>query len=284
MAEEGIPRGLTMEQAQIMGIQRRQDEMMEQLNRLTQIVERMALPQQEQPNNHQPRRNQREAYGGAGDQNPFGLDEESSDEDYHAPRRQPQAREGDVKLDIPEFDGKLQGDVFLDWLYTVERIFDFKEYSEERKVKLVAIKLKGYASLWWENLKRERNREGRRPIRNWEKMKRELRKRFLSENYRQDNFTKFYNFKQYNMAVEEYIKEFEYLMLRCDITEPEEQTIARFLGGLKRELADAIKLQPFWTFNDVRRLAITIEQQRMKNSLKTAPKASFSNQGSECCL
>lgn len=234
-----------------------QDEMMEQLNRLTQIVERMALPQQEQQNNHQPRRNQREAYGGPGNQNPFGLDEESSDEDY-APRRQPQVREGDVKIDIPEFDGKLQGDVFLDWLYTVERIFDFKEYSEERKVKLVAIKLKGYASLWWENLKRERNREGRRPIRSWEKMKRELRKRFLSENYRQDNFTKFYNFKQYNMAVEEYIKEFEYLMLRCDITEPEEQTIARFLGGLKRELADAIKLQPFWTFNDVRRLAITL--------------------------
>ena len=66
------------------------------------------------------------------------------------------------------------------------RIFDFKEYSEENKVKLVAIKLKGYASLWWENLKRKRNREGRRPNQTWEKLKRELKMRFLSENYRRE--------------------------------------------------------------------------------------------------
>ncbi|KAL5756982.1 hypothetical protein ACOSQ2_021728 [Xanthoceras sorbifolium] len=84
---------------------------------------------------------------------------------------QPRAHDGDVKVEVPEFNGKMQGGVFLDWLYTVERIFEFKEFSEERKVKLVAIKGKGYASLWWENLKRERNREGRRPIRTWEKMK-----------------------------------------------------------------------------------------------------------------
>ena len=138
--------------------------------------------------------------------------------------------EADVRLDIPDFDGKMQGDAFLDWLYTVERIFEFKEFSEKRKVKLVAIKLKGYASIWWENLRRERSRESRKPIQKWEKMKRELKRRFLSENYRQENYMKFYNFKQYNLTVEEYIREFEYLMLKCDIKEPEEQTIARFLG------------------------------------------------------
>ena len=73
-------------------------------------------------------------------------------------------------------------------------------------------------------------------------MKRELKKRFLSENYKQDNYTKLYNFKQYNLFVEEYIREFEYLILRCDIKEPEKQTIARFLGGLKKEFADVIRL------------------------------------------
>ena len=50
-------------------------------------------------------------------------------------------------MKILEFDGKMQDDAFLDWLYTVKRIFEFKEFSEERKVKIVAIKLKGYASL-----------------------------------------------------------------------------------------------------------------------------------------
>ena len=60
-------------------------------------------------------------------------------------------------------------------------------------------------------------------------MKCEQMKKFLTKNYRQDNYTKLYNFKQYNLPVEEYIREFEYLMLRCDINEPKEQT--RFLGG-----------------------------------------------------
>ena len=50
-------------------------------------------------------------------------------------------------------------------------MFDLKEYAEEKKVKLVAFKLKGYASLWWENLKRDRERMGKARIRSWSKMK-----------------------------------------------------------------------------------------------------------------
>ena len=42
--------------------------------------------------------------------------------------------------------------------------------------------------------------------------------------------------------MEEYIREFEYLMLICDIKEPKEQTIAQFLGGLKKEFVDVIRL------------------------------------------
>ena len=59
----------------------------------------------------------------------------------------------DSKAKIPEFDWKTQGDELLEWLLTVERVFDLKDYAEEKKVKLVTIKWKGYASLWWENLK-----------------------------------------------------------------------------------------------------------------------------------
>ena len=54
----------------------------------------------------------------------------------------------DSKAEIPEFDGKTQRDELLEWILTVEHVFDLKEYSEEKKVKLVAVKLKGYASLW----------------------------------------------------------------------------------------------------------------------------------------
>ena len=139
-------------------------------------------------------------------------------------------------MDVPEYDGQSQNDAFLDRLYTVERIFEFKDYSDENRVKLVAIKLKKYASLWLENLRRERERERRRPIRTWEMVKRELRKRCNSDNYKQDNNVKFLNFQQFVLSVADYTREFEYLMHKCDVVEPVERTIARYLGGLKKKI------------------------------------------------
>jgi len=50
-------------------------------------------------------------------------------------------------VDIPEFEGQLDTDVFLDWLQTVERVFEFKDIPDERKVKFVALKLRRYASV-----------------------------------------------------------------------------------------------------------------------------------------
>ncbi|GKE69039.1 hypothetical protein Tco_1527111 [Tanacetum coccineum] len=52
-----------------------------------------------------------------------------------------------VEVNIPNFEGKSHPDDFIDWLYTVERVFDIKNLSDEQKVKLVAIKLKKNASI-----------------------------------------------------------------------------------------------------------------------------------------
>jgi hypothetical protein len=57
------------------------------------------------------------------------------------------------KVELPEFSGALQAEGFIDWLHRVERIFDYKEVPDSMKVKLVAIKLKGHTSTWWEQLK-----------------------------------------------------------------------------------------------------------------------------------
>ncbi|VFQ82893.1 unnamed protein product [Cuscuta campestris] len=72
----------------------------------------------------------------------------------------PKATEGsDFKVDIPTFEGKNDPDEFLEWLETVERVFDFKDVSDEKKVKIVALKFQKYASTWWTNTctKRRRN-------------------------------------------------------------------------------------------------------------------------------
>lgn len=114
-------------------------------------------------------------------------------------------------------------------------------------------------------------------------MKKVLKKKFLPDNYRQDAFLKFHNNKQKDLSVDDYTAEFEYLMLRCDILKREEQTIARYLGGLRAEICDVVQLQPFWTFNDVCSLAAKVEKQlkesRKGNFRSTSRDMSF-NRGS----
>ena len=51
---------------------------------------------------------------------------------------------------------------------------------------------------------------------------------------------KFHNFKQRELSVEEYTAEFDHLMICCDVVKQEEQMIARYLGGLRVEISDAV--------------------------------------------
>jgi len=58
-----------------------------------------------------------------------------------------QASSNDFKVEVPEFEGKLDPEEFLDWLHTIERFFEYKDILEDKKVKLVALRLHKYASL-----------------------------------------------------------------------------------------------------------------------------------------
>jgi len=151
-------------------------------------------------------------------------------------------------------------------------IFELKDVSDDKRAKLVAIKLKKHASIWWENLKRQREREGRSKIKTWDKMRRELKRKFLPEYYKQEVFIKFHNLKQNSLTIEEYIMEFENLLMKCNIQEPEEQTVARYLGRLSEEIANVVQLQPFWTLNDVIRLALKVEKQMIQRKKNCFPK------------
>jgi len=89
----------------------------------------------------------------------------------------------DFKVDIPEFEGQLDPDLFFDWLQTVERVFEFKIIPEEKKVKLVALKLKKYASIWWSNVASKRVRKGKGKIKTWKKKVSKLKSKFLPPHY-----------------------------------------------------------------------------------------------------
>ena len=78
-------------------------------------------------------------------------------------------------------------------MQTVERIFDFKEVPEEGKVKLVALKLRKYASLWWTNPRAKRVSLRNDKIITWDKMKSKLKSQFLPPSYVQESYSQLHH-------------------------------------------------------------------------------------------
>jgi len=49
-------------------------------------------------------------------------------------------------VEVLEYEGKLDPEEFLDSVHMVERVFEYKDIPEDQKVKLVALRLRKYAS------------------------------------------------------------------------------------------------------------------------------------------
>ncbi|GKD81315.1 hypothetical protein Tco_1348154 [Tanacetum coccineum] len=65
-----------------------------------------------------------------------------------------EGEESEIPVNIPNFDGNtLNPEGFIDWLLAVEEVFEFKEVPENKRVSLIATKLCGRESAWWQQLK-----------------------------------------------------------------------------------------------------------------------------------
>jgi len=88
-----------------------------------------------------------------------------------------------VKADIPLFHGTMGVEEFLDWKIDVDRFFEVMDVPTDRQLKMVAIRLKSTAAVWWDKLVVQRRRQNKHPIRTWRKMKQLMLDRFLPEDY-----------------------------------------------------------------------------------------------------
>jgi len=77
-------------------------------------------------------------------------------------------------------------------------------------------------------MNRRRNHE--RPVETWEEMKAIMRRRFVPSHYYRDLYQKLQRLR----SVDDYNKEMEIAMIRANIEEDREATMARFLNGLNR--------------------------------------------------
>ncbi|GJX76150.1 putative CCCH-type zinc finger family protein [Tanacetum coccineum] len=173
--------------------------------------------------------------------------------------------EASIKVEIPDFLGTLKVEEFVDWLNTVERVFKFKDVPENKKVKWVAIKLKGRASAWWEQLQLMRERRGKQKIIAWDKMKKKLKENFLPFNYTQIMFQRLQNLRQGIKSVEEYTEEFYELVSRNEISDSEDQLVSRYLGGLRQSIQDVLCLYTFWSVSEAYQRALAVEKQQKRS-------------------
>ncbi|BFG40561.1 hypothetical protein CerSpe_268350 [Prunus speciosa] len=57
--------------------------------------------------------------------------------------------------------------------------------------------------------------------------------------------------------------------MRCGLVEEEEHTVARYLGGMRREIHDVVVVQQYWSYDVVFKLAIQLEKQMKTRSRRT---------------
>nr|GEV71056.1 hypothetical protein CTI12_AA145160 [Tanacetum cinerariifolium] len=221
---------------------------------------------------------------------------DSSDSDYSVNKEGNGSRQSNgIKVDIPEYDGKLDPDEFVEWLRTAELVFDYKHTTKDSKVKIVALKLSKYASTWWSNVCMKRKRRGKEKIRSWSKMKEKMKQKFLPSYYIQVSFSQLHSLRQGAGTAKDYPREYEYLLMKCDIPEDHPRALVRYLGGLESRVAHVVELHPYQTLAELTLLAHKVDsQQRTKgqqeftrpnfksNSYKKSPSKSQTTRYTQC--
>ena len=73
-----------------------------------------------------------------------------------------------TKLDIPVYEGSLDAEELLDWIRALDTYFDYEDIEEDKKVRYAVKKLKGHATLWWDELQVDRHSKGKQKIKSWD--------------------------------------------------------------------------------------------------------------------
>ena len=174
-----------------------------------------------------------------------------------------------MRTEISEFHGSLQPEEFLDWLATVEEILEFKGVAENKRVPLLATRLRGRAIAWWQQLKLTHTRLGKAKIATWEKMKKHMRGAFLPYNYQRLMYQRLQNLKQGLRSVDEYTTEFYQLIARNEIQETEDQLVSRYIGGLKFQIQDVVNMFDPVSIFAAHQRALVVEKQTKRSSNAT---------------
>ena len=81
------------------------------------------------------------------------------------------------KMEMSTFNWRLRE--LIDWIDDMEEFFEFKEIEDLKRVKFTNTKLKGHASIWWEEIQLERGRRGKDKIARRDRIVKNLKRSFV---------------------------------------------------------------------------------------------------------
>ena len=102
------------------------------------------------------------------------------------------------------YKGNLDGEELLDWIRSMDKYFDYEYVIEDKKVRHVVTRLKGNATLQWDELQVDRRRKGKQNIKSWDRMVAKLKAKFMPKDYHINMFRRMQNMRQKGMTVKEY--------------------------------------------------------------------------------
>jgi hypothetical protein len=167
---------------------------------------------------------------------------------------------GRAKIEVPMYEGNLDAEELLDWIRSMDKHFDYEDVDEEKKVKQAVTRLKGHATLWWDELQAERRSKGKQRIKSWDRMVAKLKAKFIPKDYQINLFRKLQNLRQKGMTVKEYTEEFYRLNIRTGQRERDEERVARYINGLRYEIQDELSMMSVRTVEDAYQFALKAEE------------------------
>ena len=91
-------------------------------------------------------------------------------------------------------------------------------------------------------------------------MKAMMRKRFVPSYYYRELYQKLQSLRQGNRSLDDYYKEMETAMIRENVEEDREATMARFLAGLNREIANIVELKDHMELEDMVHMTMKVKR------------------------
>jgi hypothetical protein len=99
------------------------------------------------------------------------------------------------RIEVPMYEGNLEVEELLDWVCAMEKYLDYRDIKEDKMVKHAVTRLKGHATLWWDEIQAERRRNGKKKIKSWDRMVAKLKEKFISKDYHINIYRRLQNLK-----------------------------------------------------------------------------------------